>query len=181
MIKHNDIFLINKIKGNFAENICQTHFESMGCDVSYIGVEHLSNHFAMMTDHKRKQVKNLKDLFQKMPDFLITNTVRNDAALVEVKFNKNIKNEKDLIEYSKVLHEKYKHIINLELPVYFYLVTNTKPYVFIMKANVEGGRPGGFYKADDSKLDGYYFFTAEKSFTEVYKNIILPALSDIFN
>jgi hypothetical protein len=50
-----------------------------------------------------------------------------------------------------------------------------------MKANVKGGRPGGFYKADDSKLDEYYFFTAKKSFTDVYKNIILPALNDIFN
>ncbi|WP_457560128.1 hypothetical protein [Caminibacter sp.] len=172
-------FLINKIKGDFAENICKIHFESMGCRVSKTGVEELSIDFAKMKDYKRLQTKNLKNLLQIMPDFLVTNTVKNDAALVEVKFLKNI-NNKILENFSEKLHKRYEYLISQNLPIYFYLVTNKKPYVYIMKANSKKGRPGGFYCANDKTLDNFYFFNAERKFTEIYENIVEIALSDIF-
>ncbi|WP_457562932.1 arsenate reductase ArsC [Caminibacter pacificus] len=179
-----DNFLINKIKGDLAENICRVHFENMGYDVSKVGVENISSVFAHLNGYEKNYIEKLKLLFQRMPDLLITHNEKKEAALFEVKYNKNLNTQDDLKNFSKYLHERYDYHINtLKLPVYFYVVTNKKPYVYVLKANHTNGNTGGFYPADSSWLDKFPIFSkenAKKSFREVYFSVIYPALSDIF-
>ena len=173
-----------KIKGDFAELICKHHFELMGCNVNKVGIEELSPSFAKLTS-SHKAVKALKNRMQGMPDFLVVHPSLNNASFVEVKYRKNItKDTAYLKKFSLELHAQYSNFINDDVPIYFYLLTNTKPYVHIMKANAltHFEKTGGFYPARVSNLDNLPFFSGTieyLSFNDVYSQTIEPTINDI--
>ena len=173
-----------KIKGDFAELICKHHFELMGCDVKKVGIEELSPSFAKLTS-THKAVKSLKKRMQGMPDFLVVHPSHKYASFVEVKYRKNITTSNEYLQkFSQELHTQYANFINDDIPIYFYLLTNTKPYVHIMKAKILSGfeKTGGFYPAQIKNLDNLSFFRGtdvHASFNNIYTQIIEPTIDDI--
>ena len=178
-------FNVKKIKGDFAELICQHHFELMGCSVDKMGVEALSLSFAKLNSPKAS-VQALKQHIQKMPDFMVVLPNSVDASLVEVKYRKNIDNDEALRLFSLELHERYKDFIEGHMPIYFYLVTNRVPYVHIMKARSfkHWEHTGGFYPALTTALDRLPFFRGNgstASFNTVYRESVQPAIVEIMS
>ncbi len=176
-------FQTKKIKGDFAELICKHHFSLMGCDVNKMGIEDVSPSFAKLQSTK-DAISSLKIRIQNTPDFLVVHPSINDASFVEVKFRKNI-DEKGLCALSKELHKQYANFIDDGIQIYFYLLTNKAPYIYIMKANTLKNREitGGFYKVLDKALDRFPFFRNYEnsdSFNYVYTNALKSALVDIF-
>jgi len=177
-------FKIDKIKGDFAELICKHHFELMGCHINKVGIEELSPAFAKLKSSK-KAVEALKNRMQSMPDFLVVHPSLDNASFVEVKYRKNVTHEK-LKQFSKKLHEEYSDFIRDGVPVYFYLVTNKKPYIHIMKANSlkHWEHTGGFYNVGVTDLDRLPFFKGissgkSDSFNSVYTNTIKQAIEGL--
>ena len=174
----------NKIKGDYAELICKHHFELMGCHVNKVGIEDLSPSFAKLQS-THNAVQALKSRMQLMPDFLVVHPSMENASFVEVKYRKDITDDtSQLREFSKYLHKRYENFIKDGVPVYFYLLTNKKPYVHIMKANAlkHWEETGGFYPVGVSALDNLPFFRGTKqhsSFNTIYETEIMPAIEDI--
>ena len=185
MYQHKDNtknFVIQKIKGDFAELICKYHFELMGCSVDKVGIEELSPTFAKL-DRSIEAIHTLKKRLQFMPDFLVVHPSNNKASFVEVKYRKNLTKEK-LKTISEAFHSRYEEFIKDNIPIYFYLLTNKPPYVYIMKANslkyLED--VGGFYDAKNTTLDRFSFFKStskEKYFTKVYEDIIINVIKEL--
>ena len=176
-------FNTEKIKGDFAELVCRHHFELMGCHVDKTGVEELSPAFSKLHTNK-PSVQAINKHLQRMPDFLVVLPNDTDASFVEVKFRSNIDSAEALKELSAESHERYKSFIDRKLPIYFYLVTNRAPFVYIMKAESLAYREdkGGFYRVQDSALDRFPFFRGDgnhKSFNTVFTENLLPALTAI--
>jgi len=182
IVDKTDIFKIQKIKGDFAELICKHHFELMGCHINKVGIEELSPSFAKLQS-SRKAVEALKTRMQYMPDFLVVHPNLDNASFVEVKYRKNVSNE-SLKIFSLELHQQYADFIKDNIPVYFYLLTNKEPYVYIMKANAlkHWEHTGGFYDIGTGNLDTLPFFRGTKensSFNTVYQDSIKPAIEEL--
>ena len=121
-----------------------------------------------------------------MPDFLVVLPNSSDASFVEVKYRLNIASQQSLQALSVELHERYSNFIANDLPIYFYLVTNVAPFVYVMKAqsNIYREATGGFYPVSDTALDKFPFFrgdTTHSSFNNVYKESIRPSIIDIMS
>ena len=174
-------FSKNKIKGDFAELICKHHFELMGYTMNKVGIEELSPAFANING-LNKYTEALKKRIQNMPDFLAVYPNLNYASFVEVKYRRNMNNS-SLKSFSNTLHKNYKNFINDGTPLHFYLVTNIKPYVYIMKSNSkEKIETGGFYSIGDVELDKKSLFKSQKKemgFNDVYSKVIKLAIEDI--
>ena len=182
----------NKTKGDFAEMICKRHFKIMGYEVYETGIEKLAPSFAKLQSNN-KYITNIKKYIQNIPDFLVVCPDTKKASFVEAKYRtiidtkdeKNLK--KQLKEISKELHTKYNNLISQDIPIYFYLVTNTDPYIFIMKAKSLKYKEdvGGFYTAgEDKALSDMKFFkrnnTNPNDFNTVYSEVIKPYLDEHF-
>ncbi|QOY53239.1 hypothetical protein [Candidatus Sulfurimonas baltica] len=175
-------FNIKKIKGDYAELICKHHFELMGCHVNKVGIEELSPAFAKLKSDKQG-IQSLKNRMQYMPDFLVVHPSQDNASFVEVKYRKNVSND-FLKEFSAELHVQYSDFIKDGIPVYFYVLTNSEPYVHIMKGKSlkYWEHTGGFYPVGESALDKFPFFKGigeNDSFNEVYAESIKIAIDDI--
>jgi hypothetical protein len=169
-------FEINKIKGDFAELICKHHFELMGYNLNKIGIEEISPIFAKIRD-KNSFITPLKTHLQNMPDFLAVCEDRKICSFIEVKFRENIDDSDKLVKLSKELHEQYKIYIDDKLPLYFYVVTNMKPYIYVLKADSLKYKEdtGGFYEVGNKSFDNFQFFKAisdKKSFNYIYSEVI---------
>ncbi|MCX6051035.1 MAG: hypothetical protein NTZ60_00840 [Campylobacterales bacterium] len=175
-------FKIEKIKGDFAELICKHHFEYMGFKMDKVGIEDLSPSFAKLSS-SNNAVTSLKKLIQYMPDFLAVYPSLGLASFIEVKYRRNI-TDLHLVEFSKELHLRYENVMKDGIPLYFYLVTNKAPYVYIMKAYAlkHKEQTGGFYSVEDNALNNLVFFQSKNknaSFSEAYKDCIKTAIVEI--
>lgn len=175
-----------KILGDFGEMICKHHFEIMGYTVDKTGIEELSPAFATLQSDK-KPIASIKEYIQKIPDFLAVCPHSKKASFIEVKYRAGINKKSQLKEFSDELHTRYQNLVSQDIPIYFYLVTNIEPYIFIMKANSfkYKEKVGGFYTAGaDKSLGTMPFFVGAgknpRDFNEVYFNEIKPSLQNIF-
>lgn len=97
-----------KLKGDFAEAICGTHFNSLGYHVEKIGIEAIAPIYTRKSNSYKQNF--VQDQLNKTPDFLISND--SDAFFVEVKFRSIIKNKNtNFYEESAKLMSQYKNII----------------------------------------------------------------------
>lgn len=112
-----------KLKGNFAETICETHFNSLDYNVEKVGIESIAPTYV-----KRSNLYNtnfVQEQLNKTPDFLVSNA--NEAFFVEVKFRSTINNEDtDFYNESANLIKIYKSIILK--PEYVNDITNEMSY-----------------------------------------------------
>ena len=97
-----------KLKGDFAEIVCENHFNSLDYNVEKVGIE------AIAPIHTRKsQLYNnnfVQKQLNKTPDFIVSNET--DAFFVEVKFRSTINNDDtDFYKESAELIKIYKSII----------------------------------------------------------------------
>ncbi len=176
-------FELNKIKGDFAELICKHHFELMGFHLNKVGIEEISPTFAKLKN-KNSFTIPLKTHLQNMPDFLAVCEDRGISSFIEVKFREDIDNYGKLIKLSNELHEQYKIYIDNNLPLYFYVVTNTKPYIHVLKAGVIKYKKntGGFYEVGNRGFNDFQFFKSiknKKSFNEIYETVIDKFISQV--
>lgn len=112
-----------KLKGNFAETICETHFNSLDYNVEKVGIESIAPTYV-----KRSNLYNtnfVQEQLNKTPDFLVSNAT--DAFFVEVKFRSTINNDDiDFYNESANLIKIYKSIILK--PEYVNYITNEMSY-----------------------------------------------------
>ena len=97
-----------KLKGDFAEAVCETHFSSLGYHVEKVGIEAIAPMYVKRSNtYKQNFVRNQ---LNKTPDFLISNDT--DAFFVEVKFRSTIENDTtDFYQQGAKLIVQYKDII----------------------------------------------------------------------
>lgn len=156
-------FELNKIKGDFAELICKHHFELMGFHLNKVGIEEISPTFAKLKN-KKQFYYSFKNTFTEYARFLAVCEDRGISSFIEVKFREDIDNYDKLIKLSNELHEQYKIYIDNNLPLYFYVVTNTKPYIHVLKAGVIKYKEntGGFYEVGNRGFNDFQFFKSIK-------------------
>ena len=96
----------NKLKGDFAENICNTHLSTLDYDVEKVGIENIAPKYAM--NMSSFQTNFVVSQLNKTPDFVVSK--RNDTAIfVEVKYNSTIDNsDQAFYDYGTALMIRYK-------------------------------------------------------------------------
>ncbi len=100
----------NKLKGDFAENICNIHFSSLNYNVEKIGIENIAPKYTMNL-HSFNRNNYVRNQINKTPDFIISKQDK-DALFVEVKYNSTIDNlDQSFYDYGKDLMLKYKSIL----------------------------------------------------------------------
>lgn len=100
----------NKIKGDFAENICKAHFELIGYSVDSIGIENIAPQYCnnLRIDKNIALSNNLlKNNFNRMPDLMMSRA-NGKSFMVEVKFKTKIQ---DFNAYQNELYWRYRQMI----------------------------------------------------------------------
>ncbi|URJ44469.1 hypothetical protein MF628_004195 [Paenibacillus polymyxa] len=77
-----DKFILNKLKGNFGENVAKTHFELLGYSVNLIGIENIAVEYCMNVEFSKKDSFSdaVQSYIQNMPDLLVS---KNDHKLLK--------------------------------------------------------------------------------------------------
>lgn len=97
-----------KLKGDFAEVVCETHFNSLDYNVEKVGIEAIAPTYVRKSHLYDNNF--VQDQLNKTPDFLVSN--ERNAFFVEVKFRSTINNENtDFYNESANLIKIYKSII----------------------------------------------------------------------
>ncbi len=105
----NKKWLTNKLNGNFAENICAIHFESLGYAVEKIGIENIAPSYTKYSNFLKENF--VKKHLNRTPDFIVSKN-KEHAVFVEVKFNSIINDAKEsFYDYGSKLLIRYKNII----------------------------------------------------------------------
>lgn len=87
----------NKILGDFAESICESHFSALGYDVEHTGIEKSAQMLAKFSNQTNQQsvaAKSILKVLHKTPDLLISRIYGNQlqSYMVEVKYRKSVAN-----------------------------------------------------------------------------------------
>ena len=198
----------NKLKGDFAENICNTHLSTLDYDVEKVGIENIAPKYAM--NMSSFQTNFVVSQLNKTPDFVVSK--RNDTAIfVEVKYNSTIDNsDQAFYDYGTALMIRYKELIfrneihnsitenitsqelkNLILNnnnifndsnVYFYVLVPHRnyynSYVFLFIPKKIDQRQWGWRGAANTSIDD---FSGIPDFHLRYDELIKPFLDTIFN
>lgn len=99
----------NKLSGNFAENICSVHFQSLNYSVEKTGIENIAPFYAKNLNFFQNNF--VKNHLNKTPDFIVSKN-QEDAIFVEVKFNSNLSDSSEsFYKFGQDLILTYKHII----------------------------------------------------------------------
>ena len=109
MNNNQQIWYQNKIKGGLAEEICMSHFQYLGFDVSRCGIEHVAPEYTRYANRIDAKSNNVRKVLNKTPDLLVSNSDK--AFLVEVKFSSTIKNNSDFYKYADQLLFDYRYML----------------------------------------------------------------------
>ena len=105
----NKQWLTNKLNGNFAENICSVHFQSLDYSVEKVGIENIAPTYAKNSNFFKDNF--IKNHLNRTPDFIVSK-VTQKAIFVEVKFNSTINDaDESFYRYGSDLIIKYKNIL----------------------------------------------------------------------
>lgn len=107
--ENQQIWYQNKIKGGLAEEICMSHFQYLGFDVSRCGIEHIAPEYTRYANRIDAKSNNVRKVLNKTPDLLVSNSEK--AFLVEVKFSSTIKNNNDFYRYADQLLFDYRYML----------------------------------------------------------------------
>lgn len=103
------LWLTNKLNGNFAENVCSIHFESLGYAVEKIGIENIAPSYTKNSNFLKENF--VKKHLNRTPDFIVSKD-KEHAVFVEVKFNSTINDSQEsFYDYGSKLIIRYKNII----------------------------------------------------------------------
>ena len=105
----NKQWLTNKLNGNFAENICSVHFQSLDYSVEKVGIENIAPTYAKNSNFFKDNF--IKNHLNRTPDFIVSKGTQK-AIFVEVKFNSTINDaDESFYRYGSDLIIKYKNIL----------------------------------------------------------------------
>ncbi len=105
----NKQWLTNKLNGNFAENICAVHFQSLDYSVEKVGIENIAPTYAKNSNFFKDNF--IKNHLNRTPDFIVSKGTQK-AIFVEVKFNSTINDaDESFYRYGSDLIIKYKNIL----------------------------------------------------------------------
>ncbi|PXW11848.1 hypothetical protein [Paenibacillus taichungensis] len=81
-MNNKDRFILNKLKGDFGENVAKTHFELLGYSVNLIGIENIAVEYCMNVEFSKKDSFSdaVQSHIQNMPDLLVS---KNDHKLLK--------------------------------------------------------------------------------------------------
>ncbi|MEA3498465.1 MAG: hypothetical protein U9R16_05330 [Campylobacterota bacterium] len=103
----------NKILGDFAESICESHFNALGYHVEYTGVEKFAqmlSKFSNESTSKSITAEIIMNTLHKTPDLLISRIYENElqSYMIEVKYRNKVD---DMVQLENQLLWNYRHII----------------------------------------------------------------------
>lgn len=154
-----------KLKGDFAEIVCENHFNSLDYNVEKVGIE------AIAPIHVRKSQlydnNFVQEQLNKTPDFIVSNET--DAFFVEVKFRNNLTSGKDFYKESADLIKRYKSI--LIKPEYLKLLDDKMKYKEVYDDFVRSGEN----KFKENVKVIFYVIVPTKAY-ESYVHLFLPQL-----
>ncbi len=105
----NKQWLTNKLNGNFAENICAVHFQSLDYSVEKVGIENIAPTYAKNSNFFQDNF--IKNHLNRTPDFIVSKGIEK-AIFIEVKFNSTINDaQESFYEYGSKLIIQYKNIL----------------------------------------------------------------------
>ena len=105
----NKQWLTNKLNGNFAENICAVHFQSLDYSVEKVGIENIAPTYAKNSNFFKDNF--IKNHLNRTPDFIVSKGTQK-AIFVEVKFNSTINDaQESFYDYGSKLIIQYKNIL----------------------------------------------------------------------
>lgn len=105
----NKQWLTNKLNGNFAENICAVHFQSLDYSVEKVGIENIAPTYAKNSNFFQDNF--IKNHLNRTPDFIVSKGTQK-AIFVEVKFNSTINDaQESFYDYGSKLLIQYKNIL----------------------------------------------------------------------
>lgn len=207
----NKQWLTNKLNGNFAENICAVHFQSLDYSVEKVGIENIAPTYAKNSNFFKDNF--VKKHLNRTPDFIVSK--RSEKAIfVEVKFNSTINDAQEsfydygsklLIQYKNILFKSkfidsvtenmpyqdlYKFIrknkedvFKEDVKVYFYVVIPHKKYYnsYVFLFMPHTIIPLNNYSWRSAKHSEIDKISGIDEFHLGYKEIIEPFLENIFN
>lgn len=153
-----------KLKGNFAETICETHFSCLNYNIEKIGIESIAPSYV-----KKSNLFNtnfVQEQLNKTPDFLVSNDT--EAFFVEVKFRSTINNhDTDFYNESAELIKVYKSIILK--PEYINDITDEMTYEEIYKFIRSGNK-----LRENTKI--IFYVLLPQKIRNCYIHLFLPQL-----
>ena len=207
----NKQWLTNKLNGNFAENICAVHFQSLDYSVEKVGIENIAPTYAKNSNFFKDNF--IKNHLNRTPDFIVSKGIEK-AIFIEVKFNSTINDaDESFYRYGSDLIIKYKNILfrskfidsvteNMpyqdlykfirenkedvfkeDVKVYFYVVIPHKKYYnsYVFLFMPHTIIPLNNYGWRSSKHSEIDKISGIDEFHLRYKEIIEPFLENIFN
>ncbi|MEA2019209.1 MAG: hypothetical protein U9N59_12245 [Campylobacterota bacterium] len=179
-MKLNKKWYSQKIKGDFAESICENHFLSLGYSVEKSGIESIApiycSNFSKIKNNKVKEYLN------KTPDFIVSKN--NEAFFVEVKYVDTISNDKEAFyKFGSSLIKKYNHILSNEnVSIYFYVLVPHNDFydshVFLFMPEVYS--PPKDFGWRSPKFKAIETLSGIDGFITSYSEIVEPFLNNIF-
>lgn len=195
-----------KLKGDFAESVCETHFNSLDYHVEKVGVEAIAPIYVRKSHLYDNNF--VQGQLNKTPDFLVSNDI--DAFFIEVKFRSSINNDdtdfytesaelikryKSIILKSEFVNDitdsmKYEQVYNYirsgnklkeDTKVIFYVVLPKKIrncYVHLFLPQLITQQQYGWRKCNKSNIDKLFNIDGLK---ERYETLIEPFLEKIFD
>ena len=207
----NKQWLTNKLNGNFAENICAVHFQSLDYSVEKVGIENIAPTYAKNSNFFQDNF--IKNHLNRTPDFIVSKGSEK-AIFVEVKFNSTINDAKEsfydygsklLIQYKNILfkskfidsvtenmpyqdlykfiRENKEDVFKEDVKVYFYVVIPHKKYYnsYVFLFMPHTIIPLNNYGWRSAKHSEIDKISGIDEFHLGYKEIIEPFLENIFN
>lgn len=195
-----------KLKGDFAESVCETHFNSLDYHVEKVGVEAIAPIYVRKSHLYDNNF--VQGQLNKTPDFLVSNDI--DAFFIEVKFRSSIhNNDTDFYTESAELIKRYKSIVlkpefvnditdsmkyeqvynyirsgkklKEDIQVIFYVVLPEKirhSYVHLFLPQLITKKEYGWRSCKVKKLDTLFGIEGLK---DRYETLIEPFLESVFN
>lgn len=203
----NGNWFLNRLKGEFAENIAVIHFSALGYKVERTGIEHTAPNYANiqhMVKFRKYEVSSYMEKVLKFhsnhPDFIASRVTKKsdgtpiiNGLFIEVKYRRNV----DLSLLREEVKKQYEHYITSGYPVFIYLVCKnvTKENDICFKSSIRPAKfrilfcylghddalwwEAGSPKFDENKM---YEITKEKgkiTFNNVYKELIIKHLDEL--